>query len=80
MKLCDNNCNECPIINHPNSRMITKILNEAFDKYGDDFYAIVQKNCPKLTRCYDCHINDFCHIEGCKIIRATEQAGAGVAP
>ena len=67
-RLCDENCNKCPLVNHPNSRMITKILNEAFDKFGNDFYEIVEKNCTNLTCCYDCKIDDFCHIEDCKII------------
>ena len=68
MELCDNNCNNCPIINHPNSRMLTKILNEAYDKFGNDFYRIVQNSCPNLTCCYDCRIDDFCHIEKCEIM------------
>lgn len=41
MKLCDEDCNNCPIIGHPNNRMVTKILNQAFEKYGDEFYLIV---------------------------------------
>ena len=66
--LCDQDCNHCPIINHPNSRMLTKILNAAYDRFGDEFYKIVQDQCPNLTVCYDCRIDDFCHIEGCKLI------------
>lgn len=69
MRLCNENCNECPIILHTNSRLLTKVLNEAFEKFGDDFYAIVQQNCPNMTCCRDCHIDDFCHVEGCKIIQ-----------
>jgi hypothetical protein len=67
-KVCDSNCNECPIILHPNSRMVTKILNQLFDKFGDEAYEIVENNCPNLTVCYDCRIDDFCHVEGCKLI------------
>ena len=68
MKLCDENCNECPIIGHPNSRMVTKILNEAYNKFGNEFYLLVQNNCPNLTVCYDCRIDDFCHFdEGCEL-------------
>ena len=69
IRFCDEDCNNCPIIGHPNSRELTKILNELVDKFGDEAYAIVQKNCPNLTCCYDCHIDDFCHIEGCEIVK-----------
>lgn len=68
MQLCDKKCNECALIGDENSRLLTKILNEAFDKFGDEFYKIVQSNCPNLTCCRDCRIDDFCHIEGCKIM------------
>ena len=68
VRLCDGDCNYCPIVNHPNNRMVTKILNELHDKFGNDVYRIVQGHCPNLTVCYDCHIDDFCHIEGCEII------------
>ena len=70
-KLCDGRCNECPIIRHPNSRMLTAVLNEAHGKFGSAFYTIVQARCPNLTCCYDCGIDDFCHVEGCW----TEQRG-----
>jgi len=65
--LCDRKCNECPIINHPNSRLLTAILNQAHDKFGNDFYEIVQEACPNMTVCKDCRIDDFCHVEGCEI-------------
>ncbi|MFA5174652.1 MAG: hypothetical protein WC438_05720 [Candidatus Pacearchaeota archaeon] len=68
MKLCDQNCNECPIILHPNSRLLTKIFNELYNKLGEEVYHIVQNNCSNLTCCYDCHIDDFCHFEDCKIM------------
>ena len=67
-RVCDENCNECPVIGHENSRMLTKILNEARDKFGDEFYHIVQRNCPNMTVCYDCRIDDFCHVEGCELV------------
>lgn len=67
LKLCNEDCNHCPLVIHPNSRMITKILNELLNKFGDDVYAIVQKRCPNLTVCYDCRIDDFCHIKGCNL-------------
>lgn len=62
--LCDQDCNRCPIINHSNSRMLTAIMNKAFDRFGDDFYNIVESMCPNMTVCYDCRIDDFTHIEG----------------
>ena len=67
MKYCDENCNKCPILLTDNNRMLTRILNEAYAKFGYDFYHIVQKNCPNMTCCHDCEIDDFCHIEGCNI-------------
>ena len=66
-ELCDRDCNNCPIIRHPNSRMLTAILNKADDEFGDDFYNIVESMCPNMTVCYDCRIDDFCHIEGCDL-------------
>lgn len=66
--LCNEECNNCPIISHPNSKLVTKIFNEAYDEFGTAFHHIVQKHCPNLTCCYDCRIDDFCHFEGCKII------------
>ena len=68
MEFCDENCSECPIINHPNNRRLTRMFNEAYKKFGDDFYTIVDKHCPNMTCCFDCHIDDFCHMDGCKII------------
>ena len=64
---CDRNCNECPVVLHPNSRMVTAVLNELLAKFGDGVYEIVQGKCPNLTVCYDCHIDDFCHVEGCEL-------------
>lgn len=68
---CDEDCNHCPIVNHPNSRLLTKTLNELQDKFGNGVYTIVQRNCPNFTVCYDCRIDDFCHDEGCVLIKAT---------
>jgi len=48
--------------------MLTKILNELYDKFGDRVYDIVQDSCPNFTVCYDCRIDDFCHIEGCELV------------
>jgi hypothetical protein len=42
-KLCNKDCNHCPIILHENSRMLTKVLNELYVKFGDEVYTIVEK-------------------------------------
>lgn len=68
-EFCDNNCNNCPIVNHSNSRILTKVLNDIFDKFGKDVYEIVKTQCPNLTCCYDCRIDDFCHLSDCEIVR-----------
>jgi len=68
MEFCNKDCNNCPIILHPNSRMITKILNRLFDLYGDGVYEVVEELCPNLTVCFDCGIDDFCHLENCEIV------------
>lgn len=49
-KLCDGDCNKCPIVNHGNSRLLTKLLNEALDKFGNPFYNIIQKRCPNMWK------------------------------
>jgi len=67
VKLCDRNCNQCPVILHPSSRMLTSVLNELANRFGDDAYAIVQGKCPNFTVCYDCGIDDFTHMEGCQL-------------
>ena len=72
-RLCDAKCNECLLIsnnnnnNNNNNRQLTKILNILYDKFGEEAYKIIQDNCPNLTCCVDCRIDDFCHIKGCKI-------------
>ena len=65
--LCNRDCNNCPIVLHPNNRMVTKILNQLLELYGNGVYMTVQENCPNLTVCYDCRIDDFCHVEGCEL-------------
>jgi hypothetical protein len=67
-KLCDKDCNHCPVINHPNSRMLTLVLNKLYDKYGNGVWDIVEHICPNFTVCYDCRIDDFTHTENCKIV------------
>ena len=67
MNLCDKNCNKCPIITHPNSRILTKLFNELVE-LDDRVYKVVQSHCPNLTVCYDCRIDDFSHFKGCGIV------------
>lgn len=74
MRLCNNDCNNCPILNHPNSRMVTKIMNALYERFGNGVYQIVQENCPNLTVCKDCRIDDFCHIEGCELVTQHKEA------
>ena len=64
---CDEDCNHCAILNNQNSRMVTKVLNELLNKFGNGVYEIVQRNCPNLTVCKDCRIDDFCRTEGCEL-------------
>ena len=71
MRPCNEDCNNCPVINHPNSSMLTKVLNELLFKFGNGVYEIVQRNCPNFTACYDCRIDDFCHVEGCQLVQET---------
>lgn len=62
-KLCDSNCNECPLINHGNSKMISTILNAINFKYdcGEELINLVNHFCPNMTVCPECHIDDFYH-------------------
>lgn len=74
-KLCNEDCYNCPIIRHPNSKILTHIFNEAYDNFGDEFYKIIRTHCPSLTVCYNCRIDDFCHIEKCELIhKAVKEA------
>ena len=52
----------------PNAKMLTVIFNQAYEKFGAEFNKIVQSNCPNLTICYDCRIDDFTHFEGCELV------------
>lgn len=69
--LCDGDCNQCPLITHANSRMLTAVLNALHDRLGpavgDAVYDIVQNHCPNLTVCHECRVDDFCHYNGCTI-------------
>jgi len=73
-KFCDENCNECPIVGHKNSRLVTHLMNKLFDEFGDEVNNIVNGICPNLTVCPDCHIDDFCHVEGCELIKPDEES------
>ena len=75
MRPCNEDCNHCPLVIYPNSRMLTKVLNELHNMFGDGVYKIVQRNCPNLTVCYDCRIDDFCHIEGCALVGTPSNNG-----
>ena len=75
MRFCDENCNECALLDN---RQLSKILNMLYLKFGDEAYHIIQSECPNLTCCADCHIDDFCHIEGCEILKEAEVAVKGI--
>ena len=69
VRFCDENCNECPVVGHPNYRMVTVILNALYEMYGSSVYRVVQHYCPNMTVCADCRIDDFCHFsEGCALL------------
>lgn len=74
MKPCDDDCNHCPIVNHANSRMVTAVLNALVERFGDEAYLIVQSRCPNLTVCFDCRIDDFCHVNGCELAQQATEA------
>lgn len=67
---CNCDCNHCPIVLHPNSRAMTVLMNRLLARFGDDVNKIVSDVCPNLTCCFDCHIDDFVHIEGCELEKA----------
>jgi len=64
--LCDGDCNNCPVIGHGNSRMLTAVLNALHARFGEGVYEIVQNHCPNFTVCHECRMDDFCHVEGCE--------------
>ena len=71
--LCDRDCNHCPIVLHPNSRMLTEVLNDLYKHFGgQEFWKVVEGNCPNFTVCYECRMDDFCHIGGCQLAREEE--------
>jgi len=77
MNLCEpgKDCNNCPLMNHtPETRRLALILNLAYEKFGDEFYKIVEFQCPNLTVCPECRIDDFVHVEGCTLDRLLGEA------
>lgn len=66
MEYCDGDCNHCGVIMHPNSRQLTAVLNALYNRFGNEVYVTVQHMCPNMTCCYDCRLDDFCHVEGCR--------------
>ena len=74
--LCDEDCNNCALLRAPNARQLSLALEAAYQRFGDDFYAIIQHVCPNMTACRDCHIDDFTHIEGCEIAEAAKGIAA----
>lgn len=73
-RLCDENCNECSLMIHnPSNRMLTFILNEAVEKFGEEFNGFMNYYCPNLTVCVECRVDDFVHVEGCSISQFIEK-------
>ena len=78
IRLCDEDCNNCPLLwENPSTRQLTRILNLAYDKFGEEFYKLVETNCPNLTVCVECRIDDFVHVEGCSIADTLESSELG---
>lgn len=71
--LCDENCNECAMVNSKNGRMLTVIMNELYNKYGDGVLEIILKYCPMFSVCYDCRVNHFCHSANCELINDIDE-------
>ena len=73
MRLCDENCNECPLLfENPSNRQLTLILNKLNDRFGNALYRIVEDGCPNLTVCVECRVDDFVHVEGCSIVEVLD--------
>lgn len=53
-------------------------LRLAYEAGRDEAYHIIQSQCPNLTCCADCHIDDFCHYEGCEILKEAEIVVKGI--
>lgn len=69
-RLCDEDCNQCGLMRSPNKRQLDVALNAAHRLFGDRLYQVIEAACPNLTVCYDCCIDDFCHLPGCLVDQA----------
>lgn len=66
MKKCITDCNTCMIEGRCVTRRAYIILAKLEREYPRT-YDITQENCCNLTCCPECHLDDFCHFEGCSI-------------
>ena len=67
-RLCNEDCNHCLLLfENSSTRMLTYLLNKAYERFGESFYKLVESHCPNLTCCVECNIDDFVHVEGCSI-------------
>ena len=64
LSFCDEDCNHCGIWAN---RQFSLLINILHDRFGAEVYRITQAVCPNMTCCADCHIDDFCHDDGCEI-------------
>ena len=49
------------------TRELAAILNKLVSLFGDEVVQAINEECPNLTCCPDCRIDDFCHSKGCEI-------------
>lgn len=71
-RLCDEDCNHCPLLRHQNGKQLARIMNKIYDIFGDELLKILNhpEGCPNLTVCPECHVDDFCHDEGgCEVYK-----------
>lgn len=71
-KLCDEDCNHCDVLRAKNSKMVSAVLNALLDEFGPEVNRITNRFCPNLTCCSNCHIDDFCHVEGCPVVEQVD--------
>lgn len=72
-RFCNEKCCECPLMqDNGATRELVLILNKLVMIHGDEIIQEINEECPNLTCCPDCHIDDFCHTEGCEIIGAID--------
>ena len=51
------------------TRELAAILNKLVSLFGDEVVQAINEECPNLTCCPDCRIDDFCHFKGCEIYK-----------